>query len=62
MSDCILIFLQCRARELQEQYPGQPIEERWAAVAAQRCLNRGFGIVIVPTENWRDVKNENPDF
>ena len=57
-SSCILVLLQCRDREWNGN---DELKEAWAWEAAQRCVRQGFGVLRVPTENWRDLKRRQPE-
>ena len=52
---CILILLQCRDREWFGDADGN---EAWALEAAQRCVDNGFAVLRVPTQNWAEVKEQ----
>jgi len=57
--DCILVLIQCRDREWYGDSEGA---EAWARVAAEKCIANGFAVLRVPTENWTDVKRDNPSW
>ena len=57
-TSCALVLLQCRDREWYGDARG---EEAWAWRAAQKCINAGFGVLRVPTQNWNEVKRDHPD-
>ena len=58
-ASCILVLLQCRDREWYGDKDGN---EAWAREASQRCIDQGFGVLRVPTQNWADVKRKHPEW
>ena len=58
-NSCILILLQCRDREWVGDAEGR---EAWAWEAAEKCLQAGFGVLRVPTQNWAEVKQQHPEW
>ena len=58
-TSCVLVLIQCRDREWHGDNEGK---EAWAFEAGQRCLDEGFAVLRVRTQNWSDVKKRHPNW
>ena len=57
---CIVILLQCRDREWWGI--NNTGREAWAWEAASRCLEAGFAVLRVRTDDWDAVKRQHPEW
>ena len=57
---CIRVLLQCRDRDWFGI--GSDHREAWAWEAADRCLEAGFAVLRVRTDNWNTVKADHPEW